>query len=159
MTSEFTAAMDAATDHRCACLCGTPITDASPSAYFASELCAARWHRPARLAYAREVAVMAARAWIKAARMLLAEAFRVLNTALCEVAKVLTPAFERARRFAALIQTPAVAPAVDPMARALSSRRPLGTGPAARPPVPRRLDPGTGLWPAARGRQPFRPVF
>jgi hypothetical protein len=28
----------------CACGCGAPITDQSPSAYFASEACSARWH-------------------------------------------------------------------------------------------------------------------
>jgi hypothetical protein len=36
-------------DGRCACLCGRPITEVSPSAFFATETCARWWHATQRI--------------------------------------------------------------------------------------------------------------
>lgn len=43
-SGDVLADIDAATEGRCGCGCGAPITDASPSAWFASADCQAQWH-------------------------------------------------------------------------------------------------------------------
>lgn len=44
MTRQILDQIDEALEGQCACGCGALITAASPSAYFASPLCSARWH-------------------------------------------------------------------------------------------------------------------
>jgi hypothetical protein len=42
-TADFVDRLDAAVDGRCGCGCGTPITDSSPSAYYATAHCQSAW--------------------------------------------------------------------------------------------------------------------
>lgn len=44
MSSDVLATVDATLEQRCACLCGQPISDRSPSGFFASESCSQQWH-------------------------------------------------------------------------------------------------------------------
>jgi hypothetical protein len=141
---DFPAIPDTTVRPRCACRCGAPITDRSPSASFASEACARRWH---------------AGNWsAEAIRAALQEAARAAFELFAEVARGLAA---QARVLAEWAQTAGLCgPAApdDPMQRALWLRRNRNTGPRPLRRAPRRLDPGGGVASLPLGRGPYRRI-
>lgn len=149
MTSDFLERLDAAVEQRCACGCGAPIGELSPSAYFATERCAAQWHRPATTPVQFDV-----------------EAFRVrvrgmldgLAQVVRAVGEQLRPLMQQLARHAADCRQELEQPPSDPMERALWLRRRRNTGPRPAARSPRRVDPPGGLRCEARGRPVYRPA-
>ncbi len=130
MTRDFLDELDAAVDGRCSCGCAAVITAASPSAWFASETCAARWHRgPDRW---DELRLRLIEKW----RAFVAEIGRLLQNALAEL-------IAAAKR---------IVEAFVPLDMAL----PPPALPRPRPPA--RIDPGGGISAVPRGRPVFRPA-
>lgn len=80
--------IDAAIKKLCSCPCRQPITDASPSAYFTSEVCQQRWHA-LRLVPARAVQAM------RAALARVAEGLQRLLQRLVETFQPLVEAFNQ----------------------------------------------------------------
>ncbi len=106
--------IDAAVDGLCACPCRAKITGSSPSAYFASEVCAWRWHHGAadmqQLA-AQAVAqfqALAVRAW---------EALCAIGQALRQLAQCFTEAAKALGRLSAAIAEPEPVPRTGPVSR------------------------------------------
>lgn len=148
MTSDFLECLDAAVEQRCACGCGIQISDRSPSAYYATEMCAARWHRPATKVLAPfDVAVFRLR--VRALLDGLADAVR-------SFAEQLRPLLQQIQRHA--VDCGYEGPPSDPRERALWLRRRRNTGPRPAARTPRRFDPPGGLRRDARGRSTYRPV-
>jgi hypothetical protein len=129
VTSDFLAELDAAVGQRCACLCGRPITVASPSAYYASENCAATWHQRRHPTIdAPTLAELMHRVGERIAR----ELPRVIDALLVTLRRL-----------------------HEQRERAVRTR---GTGPQPRTRAPRTLDPPTGFTTSARGRRAWRPT-
>lgn len=80
--------IDAAIKKLCACPCRRPITDASPSAYFTSEVCQQRWHA-LRVIPARAVQAM------RAAAARVAEELQRLLARLVEAFQPMVEAFNQ----------------------------------------------------------------
>lgn len=136
MTSNFLADLDAAVEQRCACLCGRPITGASPSAYFASEGCARRWHRPA----ADPFPVDAADAFRRLCD-LLRDAFDALRRAMQQIVRTFIRVAEQLAQAGVLAQPTLPAP-----------------NRAVLPRPPRAIHPAGGLRSYALGRPVYRPA-
>lgn len=136
MARDFIADLDAAVEGRCSCGCGAPITVASPSAWFASELCAGRWHQHAG-----------------AGRQELIELLR-------RAGGILRAAFEDLVTFAVDLFTGCV-DAIRAAAEALDPYRDVLVDFKEPPPLPRPLDqvnPAGGLNARPLGRPAWRPV-
>lgn len=149
MTSNFLDRLDAAVEQRCACGCGAPIGDLSPSAYFATEACAARWHRPPTTSVQFDVVTV--RAHIR-------EMLDGIAHVLRSVGEQLRPLMQQLARHAADCRHELEQPPSDPRERALWLLRRRNTGPRPEVRTPRRVDPPGGLRCDARGRPTYRPV-
>jgi hypothetical protein len=153
VTSDFLADLDAAIESRCACRCGRPITGRSPSAYFASEMCADRWHgrrTTVLLPIPPAVVEQAIRDAVEQTRGRLIAALRAFH----EIVDAIR------RQLAGIDLEPLVGelPPTDPWQQALWLRRRRNTGPRPVGRAPRRLDPAGGLRVDARGRPTYRPA-
>jgi hypothetical protein len=164
--------IDAAVEERCACGCGTQLSPAGPSAYFASEGCQQRWRyrqldperarRLAERAKQRQLARVersVARELIRSGqtttldREQVTAAVHEAQSLLADFAERLRPVIQAIGRaveeFLAQLapivaaQDASVLP-TDPRERALWHVRNRNTGPQATPRAPRRIDPRKG---------------
>ena len=145
--TDILATIDAATDERCVCGCGTPLDPASPSAYWATEACQWAWQRSGGQ---RDGHVAVA---LPGGRVLVIDpdatraAIARVNEALQDMADRLAVAFDAMRpaleQFAALARQVEMIPdegPADPMERALWLRKNRNTGPKPPARAPKRLD-------------------
>jgi hypothetical protein len=149
VTSDFLERLDAAVEQRCACGCGTPISDLSPSGYFATEACAAQWHQPPTTPAQFDAEVFRVRV-----RGMLHGLARVLHAA----GEQLRPLMQQFAQCAAGCGHELEQPPSDPLGRVLWLRRRRNTGPRPAPRAARRVDPPGGLRCDARGRPSYRPA-
>lgn len=135
MTSDSLAKLDAAVAQRRACGCGHSITDASPSAYYASEDCATDWHYQQRRPYVvvhidgDALTALLRRSWEPIAR----EIHRLVDALLAAFRRLQ----EQLRPLLATVNAPAPPPT---------------TGPRPRGRVVRTIDPPAGYTAKPRGQ-------
>ncbi len=142
MTSDFLARLDAAVDQRCACGCGRPITDSSPSAYYASEDCATDWHYQRRRPYAL------VRIDGEALADLLRQIWEPIAREIHRLVDALLAAFRRLHEQLRPL-----------LATATVQQPPAATGPRPRGRVARTIDPPHGYTVMPRGRTARRPAL
>ncbi len=152
MTSDFLDRLDAVIEQRCSCGCGTPVDDRSPSAYFASEDCAARWHQP-------RIPVL-----VPAGLVDLTVFGEAMLRMSATFAQAVRPFFEQMRPHLEQLVRVVVEfeqrgkPPTHPLGRVVWLRRTRNTGPRPRLRSCGRVDPPGGFRVDARGRPTYRPV-